>query len=112
MPGFNDHVPEEWLADSKKAERSFFYAVLMTLAPEYLEQLVLDIRQQRLGAAQEKLLQPRQINIAPGWIEPLLAQPFIPCKYLFLLTAFDFLFCFSLTAFTNTDSPFCFGYRA
>ena len=103
-------MPEEWLADSKKAERSFFYAVLMTLAPEYLEQLVLDVRQQRLGAAQEKLLQPRQINIAPDWIEPLLAQPFIPCKY--LLPALDFLFLFSLPAFSINDSLFCFGYRA
>ena len=73
--------------DAKKAERAFFWAVLMTLAPEYVEQLVLDVRQQRLGAAQEKLLQPRQINIAPDWIAPLLAQPFIPCEYIFLPSA-------------------------
>ena len=36
-----------------KVERSFFWAVLTTLAPEFVEQLVLDVRQQRLGAAVE-----------------------------------------------------------
>ena len=73
LPGFLDHIPEEWRADAKKVERSFFWAVLTTLAPEYVEELVLDVRKQRLGAAQDKLLQPRQINISPDWVTPLLS---------------------------------------
>ena len=44
LPGFTQHIPEEWMADSKKAERTFFWAVLMTLAPEFVEELILDVR--------------------------------------------------------------------
>ncbi len=87
-------MPEEWRHDLKKAERTFFWAVLTTLAPEFVEQLVLDVRSQRLGAAQEKLLQPRQINVAPEWVAPLLSQPFIPSEFIFLLSNFSiFSFC-------------------
>ena len=79
---------DEWRADLKKAERTFFWSVLTTLAPEFVEELVLDVRRQRLGAAQERLLQPRQINVAPEWVEPLLSQPLFPSKIsiFFLLT--------------------------
>ena len=51
LPEFLPHMPDEWRQDLKKVERSFFWAVLTTLAPEFVEQLVLDVRQQRLGAA-------------------------------------------------------------
>ena len=43
LPGFLLHMPDEWRQDLKKAERSFFWAVLTTLAPEFVEQLVLDV---------------------------------------------------------------------
>ena len=80
LPDFLLHMPDEWQQDLKKVERSFFWAVLTTLAPEFVEELVLDVRRQRLGAAQERLLQPRQINVAPEWVQPLLSQPFFPSK--------------------------------
>ena len=68
MPDFLLHMPDEWRADLKKVERTFFWYVLTTLAPEFVEELVLDVHRQRLGAAQERLLKPRKINVAPEWV--------------------------------------------
>ncbi len=44
----------------KKIERSFFYGVLisLTLAPEYMEELVLDIRKQRISQQLNKVVRP------------------------------------------------------
>ena len=46
-------MPDEWNGGSK-TERNFFWGVLVTLAPEYAEQLVLDCREQRINAAQNR----------------------------------------------------------
>ena len=38
-------MPSEWnVQQPKKIERNFFFGILISLAPEYVEQLVLDIR--------------------------------------------------------------------
>ena len=51
LPRFTEYLPSEWGANSlKKIERNYFFGILITLAPEYVEQLVLDIRSQRLNA--------------------------------------------------------------
>ena len=44
MPQFSDYVPSDWTANSKKTERSFFWSILISLAPEYVDQLVKDVR--------------------------------------------------------------------
>lgn len=38
------YMPDDFSAVSKNTERSFFYGVLITLAPEFVEALILDIR--------------------------------------------------------------------
>ena len=44
LPGFLDHMPDEWTGNSK-TERPFFWSVLITLAPDYVEQLIIDCRE-------------------------------------------------------------------
>lgn len=43
LPNFREHMPDEWTGSSK-TERTFFWAVLVTLAPEYAEKLIQDCR--------------------------------------------------------------------
>ena len=78
-------MPEDWTADHK-TEREFFWGVLTTLAPEYVEALIKDCRQQRLAAAMARNMEPRRLNVAPEWAVALLAQPFISSMYILLLT--------------------------
>ena len=45
LPRFPEYMPSEWnVQQPKKIERNFFFGILISLAPEYVEQLVLDIR--------------------------------------------------------------------
>ena len=55
-------MPDDWTGSSK-TERTFFWDVLVTLAPEYVEELVLDCRRQRMTAAQQRVNAPRAINV-------------------------------------------------
>ena len=77
---FKHYMPSDW-DGGNKVERPFFWTILITLAPEYVEHLIIDCRKQRLLAAQEKSLASRPINITPNWVEPLLSQPFMSRKY-------------------------------
>ena len=49
LPNFKDYMPSDWSGNSK-TERPFFWAILVTMAPEFAEQLVLDCRRQRLAS--------------------------------------------------------------
>jgi hypothetical protein len=69
-------MPDDWHGNSK-TERTFFWDVLVTLAPEYCEEVIKDCRRQRMLAAQHRVNAPRPINLAPNWVDALLAQPFI-----------------------------------
>ena len=39
-----DFMPPDWTAESSKTERGFFWGILTTLAPEYVEELIKDCR--------------------------------------------------------------------
>ena len=69
-------MPDEYVGTSK-TERTFFWDILSTLASEFVEELVLDCRRQRMAAAQQRVNVPRPINVAPNWMQALLSQPFI-----------------------------------
>ena len=73
---FQAHMPDEWRGDNK-TERPFFYAVLASLAPDYVQELIKDCRLQRMEAAANRATLPRQINIAPEWAQALMEQPFV-----------------------------------
>ena len=73
-------MPPDWAADNNKTERTFFWGVLTTMAPEYVEELIKDCRRQRVGVAAARSNEPRVLNVAPDWAEALLAQPFISSR--------------------------------
>ena len=50
LPQFAEHMPSDWdLAHPKRIERNFFMGILVYLAPEFLEHVILDIRSQRIN---------------------------------------------------------------
>ena len=50
-PGFANYVPSEW-REGVGADRAFFFAILASLAPDYLVTLIEDCRRQRIGKVQ------------------------------------------------------------
>ena len=56
------------------------FGILISLAPEYVEQLVLDIRQQRINQNAGRVVKPQAIAVSNEWVDQLLAQPFISSK--------------------------------
>ena len=86
LPRFNEYIPDDWsLEHIKRIERAFFFGVLITLAPEYVEHLVIDIRAQRINQQANRIIRPQAIGVAPEWVTHLLSQPFISGKLLHLL---------------------------
>ena len=84
LPGFVDHMPDDWIGDGKgprkRRERQYFWAILVTQAPQYVEELIKDCRQQRMQQQQNRINRPQALAVAANWVEPLLSQPFIPGK--------------------------------
>ena len=54
LPEFLHYMPSDWSAISKKTEKPFFWEILSTCAPEYVEQLLIDCREQRIGDAAQR----------------------------------------------------------
>ena len=82
-------MPSDWTT-TKKVDRKFFWKVLCTLAPLFVEELVLNCRKQReANKLKKKVAVPRPINLHPDWTNELLKLEFMPCKYIdFLLYLF------------------------
>ena len=51
--GILDYFPDEW-TDSRKVNREFFFAIICTLAGDWITALIREIREQRENAAIEK----------------------------------------------------------
>ena len=74
LPRFAEYMPDEWsLQNVKKIEREFMFGQLITLAPEYVEMLVLDIRKQRLEQNATRVIKPRVIAVSNDWVGQLLS---------------------------------------
>ena len=81
LPQMAEYLPSDWnLANQKKIERGFFMGILISLAPEYLEQTILDIRSQRINQQAGRVIRPQAITVSNEWVEHLLSQPFISSK--------------------------------
>ena len=45
LPRFSEYLPDDWtLQNPKKIERNFFFGILISLAPQFMETVVLDVR--------------------------------------------------------------------
>ena len=74
-----EYMPSDWTATSKKTERPFFWSILISLAPQYVEQLVKDVREQRANQQQQRQLAPRPVVVGNNWVDQLLSQPYMSC---------------------------------
>jgi len=65
-----EYLPSEWgLANPKKIERNWFFGVVTSLAPEYIEMVVLDIRSQRINKQAGRVVQPSTITVSNEWVD-------------------------------------------
>ena len=82
LPDFRNYIPDSWGPESKMLERPFFYGVLVTLAPYFVQELVKACRQMRGEAVdQTKAQKPRaNVKISDLWMEKLLAEGFASSK--------------------------------
>ena len=82
FPDFLKYVPDEW-AGGPRADRSFFYTVLQTLAPEYINALLEECRELRAQRKVKASLGADLTNIQAQFLGPLLQGPFVSdCKCL------------------------------
>ena len=66
----SEYLPSDWsLANTKKVERNWFFGVITSLAPEYIEMLVLDIRSKRINQQAGRLVQPTTITVSNEWVD-------------------------------------------
>ena len=70
LPRMAEYLPSEWgLANPKKIERNWFFGVVTSLAPEYIEMVVLDIRSQRINQQAGRVVQPSTITVSNEWVD-------------------------------------------
>jgi hypothetical protein len=94
FPDFLKYVPDEWRG-GPRADRSFFYTVLQTLAPDYVNALLQECRELRDQRKVKASLGANLTSIQAQFLGPLLQGPFnSDCKSkppAFTLTSFSFL---------------------
>ena len=74
-------MPDTWTA-TKKTERDFFFGVLCSIQPDFVEHLIIDCRQQREDVkAARPIPQRRHLNISAEWSTALLREPFTSCEF-------------------------------
>ena len=84
-PEFLSYMPDSWGPDSKLLERGYFYGVLCTLAPYFVQQLIKVCRDQRaeevVNTRAKKPL--KDVQISETWMNKLLSEGFVSSKYFF-----------------------------
>ena len=78
-PDFVKYFPSVYPKD-KGPPREYFFNVLNTVHPEYLEQLMTHANKQRMSASGESQ-QKETIKISQFWEEELKAMPYLSRKY-------------------------------
>jgi len=75
------YMPDEWDTQPKKVERDFFWTILGSLQPDFVEHVIIDCREQReaLKRARPPPV-PKQLQIAPEWTQALLMHGFTSGK--------------------------------
>lgn len=73
IPGMRDWIPDEWQSP-KKIDRKFFWAILTTEHPQYVEALIRGAQNARAERKKQQLVQPTFIQPTPEWIQMLLDQ--------------------------------------
>ena len=81
IPGVSDHVPDEW-DGGHRVDRKFFWGILTSLHPEYVQHLIKGSREARnahralQAVPQQQLLEPN-----PLWVDTLLRdEGYVPAR--------------------------------
>ena len=67
---------------NKGPPREYFFNILNTLYPDYLEKIMAHADKQRYSATGETM-KKESINISDSWQEQLKAMPYLSCKFIF-----------------------------
>jgi hypothetical protein len=79
-PDFLRYLPDEWGPEYHKTERDFFFAILTTLCPGFMESLISDCYAQRRSLKLDKETGPNYLQIAPEVAEALLSEDYTSSK--------------------------------
>ena len=84
-PQFLQYLPDQWSANAKILDRVFFYGVLTTLAPDFVDKLIKDCRLKRSQAKKKPPAERNLQGVPMKMIDMLLAEPWVSSKYLYLM---------------------------
>ena len=76
---FMRHFPSK-LPKGRLPDRCYFFNILNTSNPDYVQKLLVHANEQRNTAANEDM-QDQQVEVTDAWYEKLQAVPFLSCKY-------------------------------
>ena len=83
-PVFMSYFPEKF-SKGKGPPRKYFFDVLNTLHPEYLQQVMAHANKQRMTIEGDKM-KTQAIEMSQYWEEQLATMPYLSCKYKLLIT--------------------------
>ena len=82
IPGFIDYVPTEWNKRPSIRERMYFWGVLSTIKPEFVEALIADCHGQRVKLKMARNEEPpREVEVHQDWVQLLLKHPQFPGRF-------------------------------
>ena len=76
---FMQFFPDDY-AEGKGPSRDYFFGILNTLYPDYLEKIIAHADKQRYSVTGEAM-KKESINISDSWQEQLKSMPYLSCKY-------------------------------
>jgi len=80
-PDFQKFMPDSWNGD-KRTDRTFFWGILATLAPEYVTHLIKEVERKRHEDRLAKIHErpTNSVVISDKWIGLLLSEDYKPSK--------------------------------
>ena len=84
---FLRYMPDGW-AGTDKIERKFFFGVLTSIAPMFIQTVINQARQMRYDHKLDRQMPTNQMQISEKWADMLLSQPFYSGKFISWYTSF------------------------
>ena len=75
IPEFGLYMPDDWTS-TEKTERRYFYGILCTLAPDFVEDSISGARHDRDNYHRLREQPEEQVDMSQDWGEMLLEEPF------------------------------------
>ena len=78
---FPNYMPDHWKPINNKVDRKFFYKILNTICPHYVNNLVEDCQKQRKEARNKPKVESSLRKIPSHMLKMLLKHDYVPSKY-------------------------------